>query len=257
MLNFTIDLAKKAGEIILSEKKKLVVEKKSRREIVTNADIAAENYITSRILEKYPNHHILGEESFIKTQDYQHSADLWIIDPIDGTTNFAQGLTEYGVSVGYYHNLAPVVGVIYFPEKNMFFSSQISRGAYLNGNKIHVSNKKDMKDAVLGSLFSYDTDENMIIFDISKKLYREIKTIRFFGSAVLDICFVAQGTLDGTVGYALKPWDTAAAYLIVKEAGAVVTTLKGRPWNIFEKELLVANKFIHPQLVNFFTQILP
>lgn len=257
MLGFTIDIAKKAGDVILSEKKKLHVEKKSRREIVTNADIAAEKFIFSSILSKYPKHEILGEESHDISQGFREHPDLWVVDPIDGTTNFAQGLADYGISIAYYRDMQPVVGVIYCPEKNMLFTGEAQKGAMLNGTKIEVSPKKDLKDAVLGSLFSYKIEENMLIFDVAQKLYQQIKTMRFLGSAVLDLSYTACGALDGTFGYALKPWDMAAGYLICREAGAVISTLKGRPWALFQKEILVSNKHFHPLLAEFFRQSLP
>ncbi|OGG13486.1 hypothetical protein A2773_03180 [Candidatus Gottesmanbacteria bacterium RIFCSPHIGHO2_01_FULL_39_10] len=256
MLNFTIDLAKKAGEVILSEKKHLTVDKKSRREIVTNADVASEKFITHSILEKFGSHHILGEETFQKDKNYQKFSDLWIIDPIDGTTNFAQGLTEYAVSIGYYHDQKPVVGVVFFPEKNMLFTAESGKGASLNDKKIEVAQKQDVKDVVFSGLFSYETEENVVVLDIAKKLYPQIKTMRFMGSAVLDICFTAAGILDGTFGFSLKPWDMAAGYIIATEAGAEVSTLKGEKWTLFQPEMLVTNKFIHPFFVNFFSQIL-
>lgn len=257
MLDFTINIAQKAAEIILSEKKHLSVEKKSTREIVTNADIAAEKYISDTILRTYPNHHILGEESYVKGKNYQDFQDLWIVDPIDGTTNFSQGLSEYGISIAYYRNLEPIVGVVYAPEKHMLFTGETGKGAFLNSQKIQVSEKKELKDVVCGGLFSYEMEQNEAIFDLSKKLYSNIKTMRFIGSAVLDLCFTGAGYLDGTFGYSLKPWDVAAGYIIAKEGGAEISTLKGEKWSLFQPEILVANTYLHPQLVRLFTQFLP
>ncbi len=250
MLDFTIDIAKKAGQIILSEKKKLVVEKKSRREIVTNADIEAQKFINERILSQFPNHDILGEESFDKEKDYSQSSHLWLIDPIDGTTNFAQGLTEYCVSIAYYNDRKPIMGVVFFPEKNLLFTAESGKKSFLNTKPIHISGKIDIKEVVLGGLFSYETEKNLTTFDLAKTLYPHIKTMRFMGSSVMDLCFSACGILDGTFGLSLKPWDMAAGYLIAKEAGAKITTLKGKSWSLFQSEILIANPHIHHQLLN-------
>lgn len=256
MIDFITDLVKKAGDIIISEKKRLVVEKKSRREIVTNADIAAQKFINQSILRKYPNHNILGEESYDPEKDYQKSSDLWLIDPIDGTTNFAQGTTDYGVSIAYYKNNQPEVGVIYFPEKNMLFTAEKNKGTKHNGSMIKVGDKKDLKNAVIGSLFAYDLKKIITTFDMSKMLYPHIKTMRFSGCAVLDFCYVAGGFLDGMFGFALKPWDMAAGVLIAQEAGALVSTPTGNNWSVFQPEILVANKYLHHQLVNLFRKFL-
>lgn len=255
MLDFTINIAQKAAKIILEEKKSLTVDRKSRREIVTNADIKAEEYIRNRIWEKYPEHTILGEESYSKKKDYSKEKNLWVVDPIDGTTNFAQGFREYAISIAYYRNRMAQTAVIYAPERNELFWARVGEGAYKNGQKIHVTEKKDIKDVVLGGSFCYDSQKVDEIFDFGKDLYHHIKTMRFIGSAVLDFCLTAEGVLDASIGYCLKPWDTAAGALIANEAGAVITKLDGSAWNIFHPQVLIAPPHLHQNLLQIFSTL--
>ena len=249
MTDFIKSLAQKAGEIILSEKKHIKIDKKSRREIVTNADIAAEAFIRKKILEKYPDHHILGEEAYDKAKDYSHFEHLWVVDPIDGTTNFAQGIKEYVVSIAYYHHLKATSCAVFAPEFKTTYYAQINKGSYKNGHKLHVSSKEHLKDLILGGSFCYQSDNLDKIFDFTKGLYRYIKSMRFIGSAVLDFCYTAEGIYDGAFGYCLKPWDTAAGVLIAKEAGAITTKLDGGVWNIFHPRMITANPKLHKKLI--------
>ncbi|MBI2611643.1 inositol monophosphatase [Candidatus Gottesmanbacteria bacterium] len=252
MINFLKDIAQNTGKVILEEKKSLRVDKKSRREIVTNADIKAEEYIRKRIWEKYPEHTILGEESYDIKKDYSKEKNLWIVDPIDGTTNFAQGFREYAISIAYYHDQIAKTAVVFSPERNELFWAEEGRGAYKNNKKIHSSTKKDIKDTVIGGSFCYQTEKVDGIFDFCKDLYHYIKTMRFIGSAVLDFCLTAEGVLDGSLGYCLKPWDTAAGFLIAKEAGAITTKLDGGKWNIFHPQVVTASPHIHNELLKIF-----
>lgn len=248
MIDFVKTIALNTGKIILEEKKTLVVDKKSRREIVTNADLKAEEFIRQKIHEKYPSHIILGEESWDKTRDYSKEKDLWVVDPIDGTTNFAQGLKDYVVSIAYYHNQTAALAVAYAPERNEIFWAEEGRGAYKNDKKITASKKTEIKDFVIGGSFCYDSNKVENVFDFCKGLYHEIKTMRFLGSAVMDFCLTGEGMLDGSIGFCLKPWDMAGGFLIAKEAGVITTKLNGEKWTIFDPQILTAPPHIHKKL---------
>jgi len=179
----------------------------------------------------------------------------WVIDPIDGTTNFAHGFPFYAISVALENNKKPILGIIYDPERKELFCAERGRGACLNGKPIKVSGQKDLKKSLLMTGFSYklgkSMEENLVHF---RNFLITSQAVRRSGSASLDLCHVACGRLDGFWELDLNPWDTAAGCLIVKEAGGEVTTFSGNQYNHYLKEILASNGKIHSQMVKILSK---
>jgi myo-inositol-1(or 4)-monophosphatase len=195
---------------------------KSPRELVTTADKKAESIIISIISKKFPDHNFLSEETNATVPKEKLTGPLWIIDPIDGTTNFAHGLQHWAVSIAYAKNGVVQVGVVYAPVLNETFVAVRGNGATLNDQKIAVSARSDMSHALVATGFPYERDASTIssVFDTARKFLEKCRDLRRLGAASLDISYIACGRMD--VFYEnLSPWDMAAAGLIAREAGAI------------------------------------
>jgi myo-inositol-1(or 4)-monophosphatase len=224
------------------------VTKKGVIDLVTDADVAAEKIIIDTIKERFPDHAILAEESGpIGNND----ADRWIIDPLDGTTNFAHRLPAFAVSIAYAHDDKILMGIVFNPVNGELFSAVHGRGALLNDDQIKVSTTYQLVDSLLVTGFPYtvrSTPPTELIARFTRCLM-SAQGIRRLGSAALDLCFVACGRFDGFWEEGLKPWDTAAGMLIAVEAGARVTDYADRPYHIHDKQILATNGHIHSELV--------
>lgn len=254
ILEFTQALAREAGELIVAELAgvPLTHEYKGGNELVTNADLKADQLICERIAEQFPEHRILSEESSPDIGNIQHcDTPIWIIDPIDGTVNYAHGLNLSAISIAYVEEATIKAGVVFNPFSKELFSAELGSGACLNGSPIQVSEVTQMKRALIATGFPYDksTLEPMI-----KRVHAVLENcadIRRLGSAALDICFVAMGRLDGYYE-SLSIWDFAAAQLIAKEAGASFGHFSPVPATIdpqfYDQNIVIANPSIYPQL---------
>ncbi|MBR1544036.1 MAG: inositol monophosphatase [Muribaculaceae bacterium] len=228
LLEFAISLAKQAGEIQLSyfrDKNLSISTKQNDFDIVTAADKASEKIISGGIRLTYPTHSILSEESGLTDSDT--SEYLWVVDPLDGTTNFSAGLPLFNVSIGVKHKGETVVGVVYAPYLGELFTAVKGRGAFLNGERIHASEETSLSRSVITTGFPYDKavnkDNNL---DNVERVLPVVRGLRRLGSAALDISYVAAGFLDGFWELALHEWDVCAATLIATEAGARVESLR-------------------------------
>lgn len=224
------------------------VDYKGSLNLVTNVDREAEKLIIDRIKNHYPEHTILAEESGLsnKSQDY-----LWLIDPIDGTTNFVHGYPSFGVSIGLVIKGAPTLGVVLeLPSKNLF-SAYKGNGAFKNNSRIYVSKTPSLTKSLLTTGFPYDHGEkwaaNMELF---KYFTDKTQGVRRLGAASIDLCHVACGSIDGFWEFDLKPWDTAAGITIVSEAGGKVTRMDGELFNIYDDQILASNGIIHQDLTS-------
>jgi myo-inositol-1(or 4)-monophosphatase len=211
--------------------------------LVTEVDNMSEAKIIEIIREFYPGHSIISEEvgELMQVSDYQ-----WIIDPIDGTVNFAHGIPICCVSIAVKHNDDLLLGAVYNPMMNELFFAEKGKGATLNGVPISVSTKTDFRKACLVTGFPYkwpESKEHPI--KVFERFILEGLPIRRLGSAAIDLCWVACGRFDGFWEYNLSSWDVAAGYLIVQEAGGVVTNFEGSPYDVFERETLATNGHIH------------
>jgi len=217
-------------------------------DLVTEADHASEKAIFKVIQQNHPDHFILSEETgSMPTQ----SNIKWIIDPIDGTINFANGIPICCVSIGVEENGEIIMGAVYNPFMNELFFAEKGKGAFLNDQPIKVSSKNDLLTSCLVTGFPYqylDTENGPL--QIFEKLIRKSIPVRRLGSAALDLCWTAAGRFDGFYEHKLQAWDSAAGFLIVQEAGGKVTDLKGNKYNPYQPGIIASNGQIHDQLLN-------
>lgn len=216
--------------------------------LVTEADHAAENAIFSVIKESFPNHFILSEETGEIIMDSEYK---WIIDPIDGTVNFANGLPLCCVSIGVEFKGDLVMGAVYNPLMNEFFFAERGLGSTLNDRKISVSNKSDIGKSCLATGFPYTYLDNANgPLQVFEKFVRRGIAIRRLGSAAIDLCWVAAGRFDAYFEHKLESWDSAAGSLIVQEAGGKVTDYAGNPFSIYQSQMMASNGLIHEEVLS-------
>lgn len=216
--------------------------------LVTEADHASEKAILNVIRQQFPDHQILAEESGKLIQD---SVYKWIIDPIDGTVNFAQGIPLNCVSIGVEHQGEIVLGAVYNPHLNEFFLAEKGKGATLNDKSIRVSEKTETLKSCLvtGFPYTYINDKNGPI-EVFERFVRKGVPVRRLGSAAIDLCWVACGRFDGFFEQKLEAWDSAAGYLIVEEAGGKVTDFSGADFSVYQHKLLATNGKIHAEMLD-------
>ncbi len=246
--NTGIGAAYKSAEIINNYSGKLTsIKKKGPIDLVTEADLASEKNIIETIRSRFPDHEILAEESGLNKTG--NSTCQWIVDPLDGTTNFAHQIPVFAVSIAFAVNNVIKVGVVLNPVSGELFTAVHGQGATLNGKRISVSEEKNISESLLVTGFPYDVkqilDPVMLRF---KQCVAASRGIRRLGSAALDLCFVACGRFEGFWEENLKPWDTAAGWLIAQEAGAMVTDFSGAPYTLDKKEILATNCHIHNKM---------
>lgn len=214
---------------------------------VTEADHASEKAIFEVIKNEFPDHFILSEEAGEIKMD---SAYKWIIDPIDGTINFANGIPICCISIGVEYNGKIIMGAVYNPLMHEFFFAEKSLGATLNDKKISVSNKTQVVDSCLVTGFPYtylDTPNGPL--QVFEKLIRKGIPVRRLGSAAIDLCWVATGRFDGFYEHKLQAWDSAAGFLMVEEAGGKVTDYEGNYYSVYQPHLLATNGKIHDEML--------
>jgi len=247
-LNTAREAATSAG-IILSRLFGQVrqITKKSDIDLVTEADVQSEKKVIEIIRKTFPQDNILAEEA---GKHAYSSNRTWIIDPLDGTTNFVHGFPFFAVSIGLEVGEESVVGVVFNPFMNELFEATKGAGAFLNGTPIRVSQTWDLKESLLATGFPYDIHERADdVMGRLKKMIITAQGVRRPGSAALDMCYVAAGRLDGFWEQGLHPWDTAAGIVIVEEAGGKLSTYQGTPYTPYHKSIVAANPFIHAAMV--------
>lgn len=249
-LEIAISAAQNAANIIESYTKQSRDQKfelKGTHDLVTQADVDSEKSIKKTISEVFPDDIFLAEESHNGASLTSHRT--WIIDPIDGTTNFAHGVPFYAVSIALYIEYEPVVAVILGLPMKELFTAVKGEGAFLNGVNIRVSNTSNPKSSLIGTGFPYRDlsvlDDYLKVFEV---LMHETHGVRRPGSASYDMAYVACGRYDGFYEYALAPWDVAAGALLIREAGGVVTDWSGTDNWLFGKRIIAANPGIHSYL---------
>ncbi|ADN76965.1 inositol monophosphatase [Ferrimonas balearica DSM 9799] len=229
MLNIAVRAARNAGNVIaraFEDLDKVEAEQKGLNDFVTNVDRDAERAIVATIQKAYPKHTIIGEECGTITGE--HDEFQWIIDPLDGTTNFMKGIPHFAVSIALQIKGKIEHGVIYDPIRNELFSASRGAGVQLNGYRIRVANKRDLKGTILGTGFPFKQRQHMEPYmAIFAELFNDVADMRRAGSAALDLAYVAAGRLDGFWEIGLKPWDIAAGELMVREAGGLVSDFVG------------------------------
>ncbi len=252
--NFIIAVAREAGIFLKGRlNEKHAINYKGEINIVTQEDRLSEGMIISRIRERYPNHDILAEES---AQTARASEYRWIIDPLDGTTNYAHGYPVFCVSIAFERADEIHAGVIYNPMLDEMFVSEKGKGAFLNGRKITVSNTADLSRSLLATGFPYDirSDRNNNI-NYFNGMAKSAQAIRRAGSAALDMAYIAAGRFDGFWELKLMPWDTAAGWLMISESGGIVTDLFGSAFHLEAPHILATNGKIHRDMVELLKKI--
>jgi myo-inositol-1(or 4)-monophosphatase len=237
-------LAREAGAIQVKKwGKKLDIRWKSPTNPVTEVDQACEALILNGIREAFPGHSVLGEET--GSHGDRDAEVAWIVDPLDGTVNYSHGLPQFSVSIGVRHKGKAMLGVVNAPVMNEFYSAQAGRGATLNGRPIRVSRQSNPMEALMVSGFAYDARETGQNVPEWLAFMGGAQALRRLGCATLDYCWTACGRFEAFWEYGLNAWDSAAAELIVREAGGKVTDLAGRPFDIFKPGVLATNGLLH------------
>ena len=240
--------AREAGVILLENLGKVKeIEFKAKNSLVTEVDKLSEEIIITNIKNSFPEHGIFAEES---GRDSNTSPHVWLIDPIDGTTNYAHAYPFFSISIALEINGEVEVGLVYDPVKDEMFTAEKGKGAFLNGGSITVSKSHAIEHSHVCTGFMHEV-EWMVEANIKHfgNFIRRARAVRRDGSAALDICYVACGRFDGFWELGLNPWDTAAAVLILKEAGGQVSTFTGDEYSIYIKEILASNSIVHEQMI--------
>jgi myo-inositol-1(or 4)-monophosphatase len=244
-LQAAVEMALESGRIQKgSLSKNFAVRHKTEEiDLVTDVDIACQEKIISMIRERFPDDDIIAEE---QSNNFEGNRNRWIIDPVDGTTNYAHGYPFFCTSIGYEAKGRVMAGVVYNPIMNELFFAAAGKGAYLNGDRIAVSGVAHLKRSLLSTGFPYDitTNPNNNIDHFVNFLF-EAQAVRRDGSAALNLSYVACGRFDGFWELHLNPWDLAAGALILEEAGGHVTNLEGGSFDIYRGECLASNGLIH------------
>ena len=254
MLEFAEDLARRAGVLIAQARtdRALDLSYKEGIELLTSADLQADQLIRDEIEQTFPNHDILSEESSPHLDSAQLRGPLWVIDPIDGTVNYAYNQQQVAVSIAFAEGGQVQVGVVHCPFVDETFTARRGAGAWLNGHAIRTSECSELSRALIGTGFPYAAEGRVALVDRLRRVLGHCRDIRRVGSAAIDLCWVAMGRLDGFYE-ALKPWDLAAAALIAREAGARVGHLhpvEGElPEELYGRDLVAAAPGIYEQLV--------
>ena len=245
---FLLTTAEDAGEVLMKYfHRKHRIEVKKGEGIVTEADKAAERLILSRLSRNFPNSSIITEES----GEYRRDDTLcWVIDPLDGTTNYAHGFPWFCVSIGLYEEGKPKAGVIYHPVLKEMFFTESGRGAFLNDRRIKVSRTRRLEDSLLSTGFYYSRGKALgHQVEIFRRLNQTARGVRRPGSAALDLAYVACGRFDGFWERGLSPWDVAAGFLMVEEAGGKVSDYRGQPTDLHAREVVASNRLVHAPML--------
>lgn len=264
-LDFIIPVLREAGEMIMLGQDNLthIETKKTLYDYVTEVDKNIEKFIFDQIKTTYPEHGLVGEERFsdenISSEDFQGWEDCeytWIVDPVDGTTNYIHGSPEFAVSVGLARGNTPILGVTYSPSTGNMYWGESGSGAFLNGKRLSVSKVAETTPGIFGS--NYPTRDINQRFKINKQIESIIgksQGIRMSGCASLQLARVASGFLSGHWEYGLSPWDIVAGYVLITEAGGKVTSASGKPYSLSDSTILASNGLLHETLLRMIKEV--
>lgn len=246
MLQTAIEAAHRAGKVIAEHypaQRSITV--KGYRDIVTEVDTAAESIIIDLIRQRFPDHAILSEEAGGKGIGASYT---WVIDPLDGTTNYARRVPFFCTSVGVLEDGEPLAGAIYDPLREQTFAVERGKGATLNDKPIHASQASPLSHTMLALDWGHSDEVRAQTLDLLLRIAPRCGTVRALGSAALALAYVATGWLDGYFNLALKPWDTAVGTLLITEAGGKCTSIEGSPYQVSIPGCLATNGLIHDEL---------
>ncbi|HEY0080480.1 MAG TPA: inositol monophosphatase family protein [Pyrinomonadaceae bacterium] len=251
MLNFASQIARDAGHVLVERfGRALQISNKGDIDLVTEADVAAERLIVESIRSYYPRHEILAEESGASSAAGELASEWkWIIDPLDGTTNYTHGYPCFCVSIALERAGELVLGVVYDPVRDEMFAAERGAGATLNGRSIRVSEVYDLNRAMLCTGFPYDVRDRGDFARHFTNFIMHAQAVRRDGSAALDLAYVACGRFDGFWEEGLRPWDVAAGVLLIEEAGGRVSRYDGSPFRVYTPPIMVSNGLIHEAMM--------
>lgn len=248
MLDFAISIARESGRLLRDRLgTRLEVTHKGVINLVTDVDLASEQLIREAIATHYPRHQILAEEGGLaeSSSDYR-----WIVDPLDGTTNFAHGFPIFAVSIALEYRDELILGVVYDPTRDELFAAERGAGASLNNRPIHVSGTAELSRSLLSTGFPYDIRTSRLTnLDHWSNFALAAQALRRTGAAAIDLCYVASGRFDGFWELTLSPWDTAAGALIVAEAGGRITNFTDGSFSVYKPDVVASNGLIHEQML--------
>jgi myo-inositol-1(or 4)-monophosphatase len=241
-----------AGQVLKKGfRKDKTYQKKGAIDLVTEWDFKSQETVISKLKSHFPEADFLVEESGI---DRRQSPFCWILDPLDGTTNFVHGFPFFCISLALTFQEVPFLGIVHNPELQETYWALKGKGAYFNGRQIQVSSIREVSQGLLATGFPYNIKKtHSPILNRLERVITRAQGVRRPGSAALDLCWTARGVLDGFWEQYLKPWDTAAGILIVEEAGGKVSDFSGRPFHIHKKQLLATNGLIHQEMLELLT----
>lgn len=247
----------RAGDVQMAHfRRNFRVDKKGVIDLVTEIDIEIERSFRVMIAERFPGHDVLGEEFGAGESGSGIPRFCWVLDPIDGTTNYAHGLPIFCSSLAFEVDGEPVVAAIYDPTRHELFTAERGQGAWLNGIPLRVSAAATLIDSLLVTGFHYDVQKDPgTVMDLFAAFISRARAVRRLGSAALDLCYVAAGRFDGFWERRLQPWDVAAGALIVAEAGGEVTAMSGGRYGSREGSVLASNGLIHAQMLEIIASV--
>ncbi len=244
--------ARRAGQTLLAMRAQISIQEKGLFDLVTEADKAAQQVIEETVLGAYLDHQFLGEETPEEKRDGIVSGDapLWVVDPLDGTTNYVHGYPAYAVSIGLMHQGVPVLGVVYDPNRDEMFAGAVGQGATLNGEAIRCTMIDALAEALVAVGFPPDLRGQEKIIQDWQHFGYQTQGLRRSGSAALNLAYIAAGRLDGFFAYGQCPWDVAGGVVIVQEAGGHVSQHDGSPYDVMDGQAIVAsNGAVHHEIV--------
>lgn len=248
VLEVAVQAAQAGAEVLMQHLGNVVVMQKSSQNLVTQADLESEEVIRQLIYQAFPEHQFLGEEGISPVST--DADELWIVDPLDGTNNYAHGIPQFCVSIAFARRGSVQVGVVLDPHRHELFTAVRGAGACLNGIPIRVSTRAALNESIIATGFYYDRGEMMerTLAAIRSLFGRNIRGIRRFGAAAIDQCWVACGRFEGFFEYQLAAWDYAAGSLIVAEAGGRAADRQGAALQLVSRSLIVANALVFDEL---------
>lgn len=258
MKEFAIGLALRSGNMLMKEFRALTPEQirfKDKRELVTDHDLKVNHFLVDKIRQAYPSHNILSEEEGLKKGKGNHNGYQWVVDPLDGTTNFIMRHTFFTTTIALLKDGVPEIGIIYAPYTRELFVAERGKGARRNEVRMHVSDENNLKTSFLCFAYSHEKKSLQRAVAAYQHFEFETRSMRHFGSSSLELAFVAAGRVDGMIiTPPVRIWDVAAGMLMVKEAGGTVTDFDGDPNNIASNGLVVSNGKVHKEILRVIKQ---
>jgi myo-inositol-1(or 4)-monophosphatase len=247
------EAAREAGALLMDfYQRRIPYQLKGEFDLVTEADKAAENLIVGRLKKEFPDHTIVAEEG---GGQERHSEYEWFIDPLDGTTNFAHSFPVFAVSIGLQRQGQMIAGVVFDPTRNELFTAEHGGGAFMNGDRLRVSNTSTVEASLVATGFPSRRRHLNVNVHFYYQLAMLSHGVRRAGAAALDLAYVACGRLDGFWEFGLKPWDMAAGWLLVEEAGGIATDMQGQPLSLESPHMMADNRVLHQELLSNFNDI--